>query len=404
MKRRRQTAVNELRGTGGCVSPIRLRGLRHRVDRETGEVLASIDTAHRDGGAMVVACGDRRAAKCPSCARTYQGDAFQLVAAGLRGGKGVSELVAGHPAVLVTLTAPSFGRVHTIRDRDGYCPCHQRHAPDDPTLGTPLDPTTYRYREQVIWNAAAPVLWKRTAQDIRRRLARELGVPRSLLSEVVRIRFVKVAEFQRRGVVHFHVLIRADGPEGVTAAPPTRVTVHVLEAVVRDAVGAVRVTSPLGDAAPAIRWGRQLDIAAVDPDTAPRAAGYVAKYATKATEAAAGGLLISRIHSGVEADALEVPRHAKRLVKAAWQVGGDPTRCRARRWAHQFGYGGHALTKSRDFSVTFGELRAARHAWRVAGEASEEITVGRLTFAGRGYSGGVADLLAHADAPARGDP
>lgn len=90
-------AVHQLRQTSGCANPIRLRGRRHRVDKTTGEVVSTLDTSRELGGALVVACGDRREAKCPSCSRTYQGDAFQLVAAGLRGGKGISEAVAGHP-------------------------------------------------------------------------------------------------------------------------------------------------------------------------------------------------------------------------------------------------------------------------------------------------------------------
>jgi hypothetical protein len=35
---------------------------------------------------------------------------------------------------------------------------------------------------------------------------------RSELGRRCRLSFVKVAEFQRRGVVHFHALIRLDGP------------------------------------------------------------------------------------------------------------------------------------------------------------------------------------------------
>jgi hypothetical protein len=45
----------------------------------------------------------------------------------------------------------------------------------------------------------------------------------------------------------------------------------------------------------------------------------------------------------------------------AWQLG---TRFRA--WAHMLGYGGHFLTKSRRYSVTFGQLRAARTEYRRA--------------------------------------
>ena len=33
---------------------------------------------------------------------------------------------------------------------------------------------------------------------------------------------------------------------------------------------------------------------------------------------------------------------------------------RFRQWAHMLGYGGHFLTKSRRYSVTFGQLRSAR--------------------------------------------
>jgi hypothetical protein len=36
---------------------------------------------------------------------------------------------------------------------------------------------------------------------------------------------------------------------------------------------------------------------------------------------------------------------------------GDP---RLRHWAHTLGFGGHFLTKSRRYSVTFGQLRRAR--------------------------------------------
>ncbi len=59
-----------------------------------------------------VPCKDRRASVCPSCSRLYAKDAWHLVAAGIRGGKGVDACVANHPQLFVTLTAPSFGPVH----------------------------------------------------------------------------------------------------------------------------------------------------------------------------------------------------------------------------------------------------------------------------------------------------
>ena len=48
------------------------------------------------------------------------------------------------------------------------------------------------------------------------------------------------------------------------------------------------------------------------------------------------------------------------MITAAWQLGGTRHDVRFRAWAHMLGYGGHFLTKSRRYSVTFGQLRAAR--------------------------------------------
>ena len=225
-----------------CSHPIRLRGWHERIDADTGELLSRVVTAREPGGVLLVACGDRRAASCPSCAEIYRHDAFQLVAAGVRGGKGVPEAVGEHPAVMVTLTAPSFGAVHTIRDRDGGCPCGGRHLADDEALGAPVDPDRYRYLEQATWNHLVPVLWKRTVQEIRRTLARELGVARHRLRDVVRVRFVKASEFQRRGVVHYHAVIRLDGPVDVGSAPPSRCNAELLERVVRCSVETVEVS------------------------------------------------------------------------------------------------------------------------------------------------------------------
>src|SRR5690606_5339517 len=100
---------------------------------------------------------------------------------GLVGGKGVPDTVASHPAVFVTLTAPSFGLVHTRRTTpDGRvlpcrprrhpvpCPhgidlrCQRLHAQDEQTLGTPLCPNCYDHAGQVVWNHQAGELWRRT--------------------------------------------------------------------------------------------------------------------------------------------------------------------------------------------------------------------------------------------------
>ncbi len=199
-----------------------------------------------------MSCKDRRASCCGPCARLYEKDAYQLLAAGLRGGKSVPASVGSHPAVMLTLTAPSFGAVHGTRDRGRPCKCGQHQDVADPQVGTPIDPGRYRYLDQVIWNHYAPELWKRTVQAVRRGLAHALGTPRSKLPQVAQVRFAKVAEFQRRGVVHYHAIIRVDGPEGTETPPPAQCTTSLLAQI---AGSATKPPSPLSQS----RSARNLD-------------------------------------------------------------------------------------------------------------------------------------------------
>jgi hypothetical protein len=139
---------------GGCIRPIRLHGLIRDIDPDTGEILSVQDTEDSPDKVIYLPCGDRRASVCPPCAETYRADTYQLIRAGLAGGKGMPESVAIHPCVFATFTAPSFGPVHTRvvtpdgrvarcrpRRKTSFCPhgrkisCGKRHAEDDPALG-----------------------------------------------------------------------------------------------------------------------------------------------------------------------------------------------------------------------------------------------------------------------------
>ncbi|WP_462203388.1 replication initiator [Frankia sp. CcWB3] len=77
----------------------------------------------------------------PACSAVYKRDARRLVLAGLAGGKGVPETVTGHPAWFVTLTAPSFGPVHSRRQHGGKTgsvrglPPPTRTVPSRPSSG-----------------------------------------------------------------------------------------------------------------------------------------------------------------------------------------------------------------------------------------------------------------------------
>ena len=107
------------RYAGGCLQPVLLRGHVDHIDGRTGELLHRYTTVHEPGGVLPVTCKTRRASRCPPCAEVYRADTYQLIRAGLSGGKGIPATVAQHPCVFATLTAPSFGPVHSRREKDG---------------------------------------------------------------------------------------------------------------------------------------------------------------------------------------------------------------------------------------------------------------------------------------------
>ena len=213
---------------GWCAHPIRLRG--YVLAKMDGRLVVS---SHEfPDNVILKACGSRSELRCPSCATLYRGDARHLVRAGLEGGKGMDESVAEHPAVFMTLTAPGFGAVHRETStgachperRSSRCPhghtlvCRTRHAHDDQALGAPLCVRCYDYAGAVLHNAHSAELWRRTTIYVSRQLAMSLGISRAECAKVLRLEHAKVAEFQRRGLVHFHAVIRADGPGGTSPA------------------------------------------------------------------------------------------------------------------------------------------------------------------------------------------
>ncbi|MEU8340035.1 replication initiator [Micromonospora tulbaghiae] len=466
--------LEHVRAAAGCTRPIRLSGQILTVDASTGRVLDARHTDAMPDAAIYTACGNRRATVCPACAQTYQRDAFQLLRAGLVGGKGVPESVASHPAVFATFTAPSFGTVHarkvkrhTCRNRrrcdcraepcharrdTGLCPhgrpavCWARHETGDAVLGHPLCLDCYDHDHQVVWNIFSGELWHRTKQAAERwlaKLAQRRGIPRVEVVTAsgktrkvapVRLSPGKVAELQARGAVHFHAIARLDGvdptnPDNIVP-PPAGFTVDDLIDALRHAARQITFHTPPHPDRPdgwPIAWGDQVDLEPIATDgsgdvTDGMVAGYLAKYATKSTEAT--GHTSTRLTADTIGDYADPDGdHTARLIDACWRIGrpvhtpaplsqrpreprprpgfiqrwecphcGTHTRyaacptctaarqaaldtepmkpatanpyARLRRWAHMLGYGGHFLTKARRYSVTFRLLRDTRVQFR----------------------------------------
>ncbi|MFE0808391.1 replication initiator [Streptomyces sp. NPDC058848] len=412
---------------GGCTNPVHLVGSAVLVDTATGEALTDVDGSDPNGRRLLTACGNRRASVCPACSRVYQADTYQLVRAGLVGGKAVPDAVSEHPRVFATLTAPGFGPVHTRREQSGRvrpcrprrdaknCPhgvplgCSERHAPDDPRLGEPLCPRCYDYAGAVLWQSCAGLLWHRFGIELRREIARRAGLSRAELADVARLSYAKVAEYQRRGLVHFHAVVRLDGPDGPDSPPPSWASAALLADAVPAAVARVHFQAP-GSAVVGtrvLRFGTQVDVRPVAASPAGErpasvaVAGYIAKYATKGAETA--GAVDGRIRSAREMVLLPVRAHMLRMIGTCWWLGGLPAFAGLglRRWAHMLGYGGHFSTKSRRYSTTLGELRRARAEHRAQeqraalGLAGHPVAyVGQWRYAGRGYSPEAALLAA----------
>ncbi len=406
--------VELIRRTGGCTSPIRLVGESIAASASSGEVLARRSTDAEAPGFVLTECGNRRASRCPPCSEIYRRDAYFLVAAGLTGSeaKGVPASVASHPVVFATLTAPSFGAVHrrvvrgerVLRCRPagqvGQCEhgvstqCLQRHAGGDLRIGQALCPDCYDYEAAAVWNAAFGSLWRRTVTYLPRELAALARLSVRALRSQVRMTYAKVAEFQARGVVHVHTVIRLDGPDGPETAPTAWATAQRLAEAVGRAAARVSVTVQGSSGRELIvRWGEQIDVRPISPElqnggvSQTAVAGYIAKYATKDAQIAGG--LDRRLRYLRQIELADVTDHARRLMSSAWSVSP--------RWAHSFGFRGHFLTKGRRYSMTFRALRGARAAFREQADpwlaqvrakapGSDVVIVRALRYAGSGLS------------------
>jgi hypothetical protein len=372
----------QLRSSGYCARPVRLRGQIITCDGHGRRRIWSTDI--EPDGILRKACGNRREAVCAPCAERYRQDAYHLIAAGLRGGKGIPDTVTWHPALFVTLTAPSFGVVHTRRLGPGGEPrrcrprreqpvcehgvrlsCGAVHGDDDPCLGEPLCPDCYDHERAVLWNNTLSELWRRTVPIyLPRTLARLTAMTQARLREQVRVSYAKVAEYQCRGLVHLHAVIRLDRALPAYRAhevhpPSRRFGVELLEDALRATVAEVDAPLPDELGGGRVRWGDELDIRHLDHQARREVAGYLAKYATKSTEQAGSVLHPVTEH---QVDQLPVRDHVRRYLRAAFTLATNPALADRRLGpcAHQLGYRGHCLTKSRRYSTTFKALRQAR--------------------------------------------
>lgn len=404
LSRDREAWADQAARVGHCSKPVRLRGRTLAVDTRTGQVRTAYASDWEESGVAFIRCGNRRESVCVACSREYASDTWHLIRAGAAGGdKGVPTSVAEHPMVFATLTAPSFGLVHSAkkpgtvgstrcrpRRTKQLCPhgrptwCMTAHGQDDPIAGQPLCHECYDYDGHVVWQYHASELWHRFRTALGRDLARRLAIPATRLDEVLSIQFAKVAEYQLRGIIHFHALLRLDGPKdvGAFAPPPVHVSARMLAEAFRAAARAVTITAaPAGDDQEAriLRFGRQVDGRPVSrtaregldtQDLSPeQVAGYIAKYASKSADDITPTMRdtphVKAIKDTVARLALAC---ATSVTLREWpqdSKGRRPYETLGK-WEHMLGFPGHFATKSRRYSTTRAAIRSERRRFQIA--------------------------------------
>jgi hypothetical protein len=211
----------------------------------------------------------------------------------------------------------------------------------------------------------------------------------------LRIEYVKVAEFQKRGAAHFHCLVRFDGRAASGEYGAMRYSgpwsEYTLKRAIRIASRRIVLMAPPvqpGQADIAIRFGRQLDVRSVHGGSADildhsRVARYLAKYTVKSCD----DVELENPSAGLRVHLAELRSQAR----SVWQEsslgygGSGSTNPYAMilKWAKSFGFRGHFMTKSRIYSTTFSALRCARAAYRRAETSVEDesfCSAGQLNF------------------------
>ena len=231
----------EFAADDGCSHPIQLRGRIDVIDLATGELRPST-TRRRAGGVLPpvrqpprdrlpVLLGGLQARRPPARPRR----------AGRRQGHPRDDHRAPvrvrhpHRPLLRPGPRPPDARQDRAalppppRRQGPALPARPRHLlPDPPRRGRsparPADvPATATTTKPPCCSTPTPAdLWRRFTTYLPRHLARLAGLTQKTLRALVRIRYVKVAEYQARGVVHFHAVIRLDAPGEDYQPPPAR--------------------------------------------------------------------------------------------------------------------------------------------------------------------------------------
>ena len=363
-----------------CLDPLLIR--RTTTNLFTGE----IKTTEFDKR-----CGTRRKDKCEPCSIIWKDDAYYALINPSKEHMG--------SLTFITLTAPGskhFGAIHTASYKglkSERCACRRYHSPTDEEVGVPVNFSTFNYRKVTKFNYKASRLTAVTLQKIYRLMLTDLnnGKDKSEKRNIkdVRLPTARVMEWQERGVLHVHIIVRGHIPT------------YIIEKAVKGAPASATRRRVLPAEHDGETWGAQVNVRHInsgDNNQLAKLGGYVTKvvgYALKDVTAhgketikqkeAFHNRLRRTTNSVVECDKSfsECDASKERRVASASISGkSEPFHfcVKHRRAHHQLGFTGNVLTLNRAWGSSLKSAREARVAFAcsLTGIKRNAVKAGRI--------------------------
>ena len=364
-----------------CVRPITIR--RTTTDLQTGEIKDQ---------EFEKRCGSRRKDKCEPCSIIWKRDAYFALISPSKEHK--SSLT------FITLTAPGvwfFGQTHTAQwnnKASERCFCRAYHQPDDEIVGTPVEPNDFDYDKVVEFNNKVSRLTTVTLQKIYRLLLTDLN--RNSISSTkktikdVRLPTARVMEWQERGILHVHIIVRGFIPtyiiENAVNGSPATTNRRRIEPTTFQHQG----------------WGTQVNVKhlnSADSNQIGKLSSYVTKvvnYALKDvdTENVENSKIKSRYHQRLRYWTNKVVKCDKPFSEcnASIKTSEEALRYRTikqkqfcvkhRRAHHQIGFTGNVLTMNRAWGSSLKNERLKRQGYASSQSPSVRpaVKAGRLEY------------------------
>jgi hypothetical protein len=363
-----------------CLDPLLIR--RTSTNLITGEI-KTVEFDKR--------CGTRRRDKCEPCSVIWKDDAYYALINPSKEHQG--------SLTFITLTAPGskhFGASHTASYKglkSERCACRSYHSPSDKVVGLPINPENFEYKKITKFNYRASRLTSVTLQKIYRLMLTDLNNGKDKTEKKtikdVRLPTARVMEWQERGVLHVHIIVRG----------------HVPTYIVEKAVKGSPATATRRRVLPAEhdgeKWGSQFDVRHInsgDEKQLAKLGGYVTKvvgYALKDVTAHGAetdkkkeafhsrlrkttNTVVQCEKSFSECDASQDRRNT--LIISGNQTGKFHFCVKHRRAHHQLGFTGNVLTLNKAWGSSLKKAREARIAFASshAGIKRNAVKAGRI--------------------------